>query len=139
MSFVLDASVTMAWILPDEGTTEITELFERLLTEGAVVPSLWKLEVANTLLMAERRGRLDTKFRQAALTDLEIMPIRIDAETALYAWHTTLDLAAQYRLSIYDAAYLELAVREKMALATLDDELSKAAQAANVTLIKVRR
>jgi predicted nucleic acid-binding protein len=135
VSFVLDASVTMAWILPDAGTGAITSLFEAFLREGGVVPSLWKLEVANTLLAAERHGRIDEGFRRAAINDLAALPIPLDTETLTYAWRTTLDLAAYHRLSLYDAAYLELAIRLAIPLATFDRELIRAAKAAQVRLI----
>jgi len=137
VSFVLDSSVTLAFVLPDEGGSAINALFERLVSEGAVAPMLWKLEVANTLLMAERRGRIDAAFRRAAIADLEMFPITLDPNTAAQAWRTTLDLAAQHRLTVYDAVYLELAIRAAVPLATLDGELIRAAGAAGVQLIGV--
>jgi len=135
VSFVLDASVALAWALPDEGGDDVQSLFERLVREGAIVPSLWKLEIGNTLLMAERRGRISGAFRAAAMTDLALLPISIDAHTAANAWRGTMDLAAQHRLSAYDAAYLELALREAIPLATFDAALSRAAVAAGVRVI----
>ncbi|MDE1149999.1 MAG: type II toxin-antitoxin system VapC family toxin [Azospirillaceae bacterium] len=137
MTIVLDSSATMVWVFPDEDTDVAVTLFEHVVREGAVVPSLWKLEVANTLLSAERRGRIDKEFREAAVTDLEAMPIMIDGETSAHAWRTTLDLAASHRLTVYDAAYLELALRNNMALATLDKELARAADELGLTVIGV--
>jgi predicted nucleic acid-binding protein len=135
MSFVLDTSLTLAWILPDEGSEQIDSLFEQLLSEGAVVPGHWKLEVANTLLMAERRGRIDANFRIAAIADLEVLPIVLDEETATHAWRESLHLAARQRLTIYDAAYLELALREGAPLGTLDADLIRAARQEQVPIL----
>src|SRR5437899_498031 len=102
---------------------------------GAWVPALWRLEVANVLQMNVRHGRHDAAFRDAALADLAILPISIDAETERHAWGSTLRLAEQHRLTLYDAAYLELAQRRGMPLATLDQELRDAASAEGVVLL----
>ena len=136
MSFVLDASLTLAWLLPDEGSVWLDALFERLLVQGAVAPEHWPLEVANTLLMAERRGRIDGGFRSAALTDLRALPITLDDETPAHAWGATLDLALRRRLTIYDAAYLELAKRKGAPLGTLDADLIIAAEAEGVAILR---
>jgi predicted nucleic acid-binding protein len=99
------------------------------------VPALWRLEVANILEMGVRRGRTDTAFRDATLADLALLPILLDAETERQAWGATLRLAEKRRLSLYDAAYLELAQRRALPLATLDVELRVAAKAENISLL----
>lgn len=137
MSFVLDCSATLAFVLPDEGGVD-PNLTERLLTQGALVPSLWALEVANSLLMAERRGRIAPGFRTSALADLALLAISHDAETARSAWGRTSDLAAAHQLTLHDAAYLELALRLDLPLASLDRDLIRAARSAGVAVLRVR-
>jgi predicted nucleic acid-binding protein len=132
MSFVLDSSITLAWIYADETTDAVIRVFDVLRKEGALVPGLWRLEVANVLQMGVRRGRHDRAFRDAALAGLTEFPIQVDAETDVQAWGATLELAERHRLTLYDAAYLELAIRRTLPLATLDAELRRAAAAANV-------
>jgi Predicted nucleic acid-binding protein, contains PIN domain len=137
MSLVLDSSAALAWVYSEETTAEIREVFERVLAEGAWVPTLWRLEVANILEMGVRRGRTDATFRDATLADLALLPIQTDAETDRQAWSATLRLAVRHRLTLYDAAYLEVAIRRGLPLATLDAELRAAAKAAGVTLLGV--
>lgn len=128
MSLVLDSSATLAWIYGDETTDAIREVFDRVADAGAVVPALWRLEVANSLTVAVRLRRIDEEFRRLALADLAILDITIDQHTDSQAWSETLHLADRFRLTLYDAAYLELAQRRKLPLATLDQELRVAAQ-----------
>jgi len=135
MSFVLDSSITLAWIYADETTDAVTRVFELLRQEGALVPGLWRLEVANVLQMGVHRARHDRTFRDAALAGLIEFPIQVDPETDVRAWGATLELAERYRLTLYDAAYLELAVRRNLPLATLDAELQAAAKAMKVKLL----
>lgn len=135
MSFVLDSSATLAWIYAEETTEAVQRIFSRLMASGAWVPALWRLEVANILEMGVRRGRHDAAFRDATLADLALLPIRLDPDTDQHAWSSTLRLAEQHRLTLYDAAYLELAVRRSLPLATLDRELRQAADAAGVNLL----
>lgn len=134
MSLVLDSSVTLAWVFGDETTPAIRQVFEGIAERGAVVPGLWWLEVANSLTVAVRRKRIDTDFRRAALGDLALLDISTDQQTASLVWSETLNLADQHRLTLYDAAYLELARRRGLPLATLDQELRAAAVSANVAL-----
>ena len=108
---VLDSSVTLAWIYSDELTAATEQVFDLVTTTRAWVPSLWRLEVANSLQMAVRRGRITAQFRDEALTDLERLNITADPEINTYAWSATLRLAHRYQLTLYDAAYLELAQR----------------------------
>ena len=135
MSLVLDSSATLAWVYSDETTGPIRHVFDLLSEDGAWVPGLWKLEVANILEMGVRRGRHDAAFRDATLADLALLPIRLDPETDRQAWGATAQLAARHRLTLYDAAYLELALRRGLSLATLDHELRSAASAEGVVIL----
>jgi predicted nucleic acid-binding protein len=128
MSLVLDSSVTLARVWSDETTDAVRQVFESLRDHGAWVPSLWRLEVANALEMAVRRGRHPAEFRDGALADLALLPIQIDPETDRQAWGATVHLATKHRLTLYDAAYLELALRRNLPLATLDEDLRAAAR-----------
>lgn len=132
---VLDCSATMAFVYADVTTPAISKVFQLLTESGAWVPSLWRLEVANILEMGVRRGRHDDGFRDATLADLAQLPITLDAETDRYAWDTTLLLASLHKLTLYDAAYLELALRRSLPLATLDSDLRVAARDEKVTLL----
>ncbi len=134
MTVVLDASVTLAWVHGDERTDAIIGLFETIADGAAHVPSLWPLEVANSLMMAVRRGRTNEELVERALVDLKSIRIEIDADTADHAWGSTMRLAEAYRLTVYDAAYLELAQRRRLPLATLDKALAAASQQAGVEL-----
>ena len=125
----------MAWFYSNETTPAIRHVFEVLVESGAWVPSLWRLEVANILEMGVRRGRNDAGFRDATLADLSSLPIRIDPHTNRQAWSNTLQLSHLHRLTLYDAAYLELAKRRGLPLATLDEELRTAAIAEAVHLL----
>jgi predicted nucleic acid-binding protein len=129
---VVDASVSLAWFFEDERTPPIVAVSNSVGLTGAVVPALWRLEVANGFRMAIRRGRIEPAFRDASLIRLARLPIEIDEETNLHAWQVTLSLADRYDLTPYDAAYLELAQRRRLPLATLDRRLSKAAKDAGV-------
>jgi len=135
MSLVLDSSVTLAWVYVEQTSPEVDRVLQLVTSTGAWVPSLWRLEVANILEMGVRRGRHDMAFRDATLADLALLPISIDQDTEAHAWGATLRLAEQHRLTVYDAAYLELAKRRGLALATLDAELRSAAKAEQVALL----
>jgi len=135
LSLVLDSSVTLASIYPSETTREIEAIFDRVAESGAWVPSLWRLEVANILEVGVRKGRSDGAFRDAALADLADLPITVDPETGRNAWGPTAKLAARHGLTLYDAAYLELARRRGLPLATLDRDLRAAAAAEDVALL----
>jgi predicted nucleic acid-binding protein len=135
MSLVLDASASLAWVLLDESTESIENVFAHLIAKGAWVPAFWRLEVAKILEHGVRRGRHDAAFRDATLADLAQLPILEDSETNEHTWGATLRLAAKHRLTTYDAAYLELALRREVPLATLDQELRSAARAEGLTLL----
>jgi predicted nucleic acid-binding protein len=138
LSLVLDSSVTLVWVYSAETTEEVADVFERVVESGAWVPALWRLEVANVLEMGVRKGRFDSTFRDAALSDLALLPIAVDQETDRQAWGATANLATRHRLTLYDAAYLELARRRCLPLATLDNELRVAATAEDVALLGLR-
>jgi predicted nucleic acid-binding protein len=135
VSLVLDSSATLAWLYRDEVSDGIRRIFDLISTDGAWVPSLWRLEVANGLQIGIRRQRIDASYRSAALADLSKYDIAIDQETDSFAWTTTLQLADRFGLTLYDAAYLELAQRRYLPLATLDRPLRAAATAAGVALL----
>lgn len=130
--FVLDASVALAWCFGDEQSAAASRLLEQLEATTAVVPALWRWEIGNALLAAERRGRLQAQEVQAFLRLLERLPIEVDPSAEEQAFAATLDLARSHGLTTYDAAYLELAKRRGLELATRDAELREAALAAGI-------
>lgn len=136
MQFVLDCSVAISWCLPDEtnpdAETILTLLAENSLT--AVVPSIWWLEIVNVLVVAERRGRIGETQTAEALTRLRSLSLLVDEKTDRESTQGTLTLARQYNLAAYDAAYLELAIREDLSLATPDNRLAEAARQCGVFL-----
>lgn len=135
MPFVVDCSVALSWILPDEDGHEPAELLERLASEGALVPEVWPLEIANALLVARRRRRLKEKDVARAIEDLAALPIKVDQETHQQALTAIMSLAQKYRLSSCDASYLELAQRLRLPLATVDSRLRSAGKAAGIKLL----
>lgn len=135
MTFVLDCSVALTWCFEDEHTPASTALLRQTGETGAIAPQHWPLEALNGLMMAERRKRLDATRRQHLANFLRDLPIALDAETTVQVWTTTQRLAARFRLTIYDAAYLELAQRRTVPLATLDQELRSAATTLGVALL----
>ena len=132
---MLDNSVALAWCFEDEQTPTVLELLDRVSESGASAPILWPLEALNGLFAAERRRRLDAAKRATLATFLRDLPIRLDTETADQAWEETARLAEKFRLTIYDASYLELAQRRKLPLASLDTDLRKAAVSAGVEVL----
>ena len=126
--FVLDASVTVAWALEDEGDLYPEKILDALGEGRAWVPSIWPLEVANALLMAEHRGRLTRAEVENFLSLLQELPIQVEGDTILRVWGEILLLAREEGLSVYGAAYLNLAMRLGLPLATLDQALQKAAR-----------
>jgi predicted nucleic acid-binding protein len=131
-TFVLDCSLAVAWFFEDEANAYAQAVEDSLTTASAIVPSLWPLEVANALLVGERRKRATEAKVTTFLGLLKSLPIVTDDETAIHAWHGSIQLARIRQLSVYDAAYLELAIRLALPLATLDDRLKAAANAAGV-------
>ena len=126
MRFVMDASVTLSWCFADEGG-ELAQQTLLALTDGeAIVPAIWTLEVANVLLIAERRSRLTRAEIEQFLTLLASLPITVDTGSILAISSPILALGRDYRLSSYDAAYLNLALHEGLPLATTDADLLRA-------------
>ena len=134
---VLDSAMALAWILPGEGNAKTEAVLDRVTEAGALVPGLWPLEIANVLLMAERRNRISQAQRARALTGLGALPIAVDNETAGRAWTGLVDLAQAHGLTVYDAAYLELALRAGLPLATLDQALARACRATGVGVMGI--
>jgi predicted nucleic acid-binding protein len=135
ISLVLDSSITLARVFPDEWTPTILNLFREQVAHGALVPDLWKLEVANILAMSVRNGWMIKDRRDKVLVRLQRLPIEVDSETGQNAWGRTLELADRHNLTLYDSTYLELALRRSLRLATLDFDLRNAAQAEGVKLL----
>lgn len=135
MSFVLDNSVALTWCFEDERSPATMALLEQIGELGAVAPMLWPLEALNGLLVAERRGGLDAAQRHTLTGFLSALPIKLDDETASQAWTATADLAERFNLSSYDAAYLELAQRRNLPLASLDRDLRAAATALGLVVL----
>jgi len=135
VSLVLDTSLTLSWYFEDERTPAADALLDRVADQGAMVPGLWRLEIANGLRTAIRRKRIDEGFRNRAIAQLARLPINVDPDTDRYAWTTTLQLADLFALTPYDAAYIELAQRLVLPLATLDEPLRAAATALGVALL----
>ena len=134
MSFVLDRSVTLSWCFEGERLEATDALLTQVVESGAGAPSLWSLEILNALSMAERRRRIDADRRQRLCGFLHDLPVNIDVETASRAWAATSQLAARFKLTLYDADYLELAQRLNLPLATLDKELRVAGRALGIAL-----
>jgi predicted nucleic acid-binding protein len=135
MAFVVDASVALAWCFEDEQSPRADAVLARLGEEAGVAPSIWPLEVANGLRSAERRGRIDERELPRVVRLLEALPIEVDGITLQRALGDVLPLARAVGLSSYDAAYLDLALRKGLPLATADEYLGQAAVAAGVELL----
>jgi len=133
--FVVDASIALTWCFEDEVTAATEAIGTQIDTDGAVVPGLWRLEVGNALLIAERRGRLKKRKVEERLALLSALPISVDAETDTQAWQDTILLARAHKLTLYDACYLELAIRIGATLATLDAALARAARHFGVVVV----
>lgn len=132
MTFVLDCSVTMTWLFPDEATAAADRLRDMLIEDRALVPALWPTETANALLVATRRGRVSSEDWPRLRALLNALPIDVDPISTARTWGSVLDLADAHRITVYDAMYLELAMRRQLPLATLDRALGTAARAEGV-------
>jgi predicted nucleic acid-binding protein len=135
VALVLDASVAISAVLDEDHAERARTILRRVAEAGALVPNLWHLEVGQTLLVAERQRRIDALQRQKAQVLLLDLPITVDAETWTRAMRDTATLATDQRLSLYDAAYLELSRRCELPLATFDENLRRAATAIGVVLL----
>lgn len=138
MRFVLDCSVAMAWCFEDESAGYADAVLGALEGAEALVPGLWSLEVANVLLVAERRGRISEAAAARFVELLRGLPISIDGEDAGRALGNVLSLARERSLSSYDAAYLDLAMREGLPLATLDQRLRESALRSGVQVFQAK-
>lgn len=135
-AFVLDASITLGWML-DRPAPPRASLARRLITAGdvPVVPILWRHEVSNAVVMSERRGRLTAGQVKALTADLEEFSDGVEVDPVNVRISVLIETARRMNLTVYDAAYLELAARRRLPLATLDDKLREAAGQAGVELI----
>ena len=134
-AFVVDASIGFAWVYPNQSSGETEKLLDLVESGSAIVPSLWFLEVANGLLAAQRRKLLTASERRQALERLLALTFTTDEEAGRAAIRKTSDLAEKHGLSVYDAAYLEIALRRKLPLGSRDEALRKAAKRSGVTLL----
>jgi predicted nucleic acid-binding protein len=137
VSLVLDASVALGWYFEDERTAAGEAVMDRVAASGAVVPLLWRYEVANGLLAAIRRRRIEPAYRDVSLAELRLFPITIDRagfDDPVYS--SICGLADQHELTIYGAAYVELARRRGLPLATADQAMRAAAQALMIDLVE---
>ena len=134
--FVLDASVALAWCFEDENTPSARQILARLTAEAASVPATWPIEVANVLALAERCRRITPADSAEFIAKLEDVAILVDEETSSRAFGRVLDLAREERLTAYDAAYLELAMRLGVPLASKDANLCNAAQRLGVSVLR---
>ena len=135
MSLVLDASLTLGWYFEDKRSRVGDAVLDRVAEEGAAVPALWRYEVANGLQMAVRRKRIDAPYREASLAELRLLPITIDRAGDDLVWTAVLAFADRFGLTVYASAYLELAHRRGLPLATADRALRAAARSLRVELV----
>lgn len=135
MAFVLDSSVTLAWILPDEQPAKVDAIASRLENEPAIVPVIWPLEVHNALLMAQRRRRISKKQLERCLRALSALAVEVDHNAALASAGRAHAIASELGLTVYDASYLELATRRGIALASIDRRLRDACQVRRVSVM----
>lgn len=135
MPLVLDTSYIIALVLREGDTPDADTVTEIIATEGAVVPALWRFEVANVLWMAAKRGRIPATRPGEILADLDSLAISIDSAATARAWTATYALAARHDLTVYDAAYLELALRLEIPLASCDHDLLGAARRDSVRVL----
>lgn len=135
MAFVLDCSMTMAWIFPDEADEATDALRESLLSESASVPALWPIEVANVLLVATRRGRIIEDDWARIRRDLAALPITVDQIPPERILETVLPIANEHQVSVHDAMYLELSLRLGLPIATLDRKLADAGKKAGLEVL----
>jgi predicted nucleic acid-binding protein len=132
---VLDSALALACVLPGEGNAHTEAVLDQVTDAGALVPGSWPLEIANVLVMAERRNRITQAQRTRVLGGLGALSIDIDRDTANRAWAGIIDLAQAQGLTVYDAAYLELARRSGLPLATLDQDLARAGRKPSVAVL----
>ena len=134
-AFILDASVAMTWLFKEETTPQSVALLARLDVETALVPALWYIELANVMALAEKKRRISSIDTASFISDLGQLAIEVDADSANRAFTELLPLCRDHGLTAYDAVYLDLAIRRRLPLATLDQALRKAARKLDVKLL----
>ena len=133
--FVLDCSVTMGWCFEDEASKYTDLVLNCFESSKALVPTLWTLEVTNVLVMAERKKRISSLQSNAFLDVINSLPIEVDSSTPSRAFFSLTAIARKTNLTIYDSAYLEIALRNKIPIATFDKALRKAATHLKIELL----
>lgn len=134
-TLIIDCSITMSWCFADEANEESARIQDRLVAEAALVPAHWYLEVANVLAMAEKRKRISTADSTHFLQLLGMLDIQFDHSFADRAFDLLLPLCRAHNLTSYDAAYLDLAMQRQLPLASLDDDLRRAASSLGIVLL----
>jgi predicted nucleic acid-binding protein len=136
--FVLDASIVLAWCFPDEDSS-VARHIVGLFKQGslAIAPSFWPHEVLNALLAGEKRKRISAALIQTFLNDLATLPIELGQVPSSIVFNRIQSLSREHALTAYDAAYLHIAIEQKLPLATLDEPLAKACENANVKLVRL--
>lgn len=134
-SFVVDSSLALAWCFLDEATPATINLLERTGTESAVVPAWWYIELTNVLVFAERKGRIDAPKVAEFIALIEKLNVEVDTEAPQRAFSHLLPLCRTHQLTSYDAMYLDLALRRRLPLGTLDEPLRKAAKKLGIKLL----
>lgn len=137
--FVVDNSVVMAWCFEDESDAYTDGIQDLLAHNVAFVPSIWPLEVANVLLVAERKKRLTKAASGHFIAMLSQLPIDVDPMEPQRVFHDIVSLARQYKLTSYDASYIELAIRKGLPIASLDNAILKAARDIRLQIVKIKR
>ncbi len=137
MPFVVDASMTLSWCFADEATPYTRGVLAALKKTYALVPALWPFEVANTLALAERRKRITQEGVAEFVERLRMLPIQVERREAVWLCQATIRLAREHRVTAYDAAYLDLAKREELSLATLDHDLQAAGRTLGITALEL--
>jgi predicted nucleic acid-binding protein len=135
MTLVVDTSMTIAWLFRDERTEQSQDVLRSVAVEGALVPSIWHLEVANALRTSVRRGRCGDNYATGCLRRLRRLQITVDPDTERHAWSATRELSRTHDLTLYDAAYLEVALRARLTLASRDAALVRAGTAAGIEIL----
>ena len=135
--FVLDASIVLTWCFPDEHAQKAREVSELIAAgDTPIVPAFWRHEILNALLVGERRNRITRRLIQAFIADLNRLPVAVDQQvTPEVVFNTTQALSRKHGLTAYDAAYLEIAMRDRCPLATADDDLKRAAVSEGVRVL----
>lgn len=137
MSLVVDSSVTVSWFAPDEDFRVTEDVLSQVAESGAFVPFHWRSEFANALLMSVRRGRAETDFPAKAFAEINALPITTDMESLKLVESAAMAIAMSHQLTVYDAIYLEVAIRRQLPLATLDRALANAARSQGVPVLGI--